>query len=83
MGETASTWKVPLHSADSEHPWTKRYEEKGKGGQFRIQRSEEKFFAAQGNPTAGIEHPGVNASSVLTNPYHHQTTPSPNNQRAK
>jgi len=43
MGETASTWNVPLHSSDSEHPWMKRRASKGKGGAFRINRGERSF----------------------------------------
>ena len=43
MGETTSTWKVPLHSSDSEHPWMKRRESKGKGGAFDINRGERSF----------------------------------------
>ena len=69
MGETTSTWKDPLHSSDSEHHWMKIRESKGKGGPFRINRGEHGFVSAPGDPTAGIEHPGVNASSVLTNPF--------------
>ena len=45
MGETASTWKLPLHSSDSEHPWQKRFEQHGKGGAFRINRGERSFPA--------------------------------------
>jgi hypothetical protein len=54
MGETASTWNVPLHSSDSEHRWQKRYNEKGKGGAFDIARGERGFIGAAGDPTAGI-----------------------------
>jgi hypothetical protein len=43
MGETTSTWNVPLHSSDSEHPWMKRYNSKGKGGAFDIKRGERSF----------------------------------------
>lgn len=43
MGETASTWKTPLHSSDTEHEWQKRYESKGKGGAFRLNRGERTF----------------------------------------
>lgn len=25
----ASDWKLPLHSSDSEHPWQKRFNQKG------------------------------------------------------
>ena len=45
MGETASTWKTPLHSSDSEHRWMKRYDSKGKGGAFDINRGERSFPA--------------------------------------
>lgn len=31
MGETASSWKLPLHSSDSEHPTMKRRESRGRG----------------------------------------------------
>ena len=54
MGETASTWKDPLHSSDSEHPWMKRYNSKGKGGAFDINRGERSFIGSAGDPTAGI-----------------------------
>jgi hypothetical protein len=81
MGETASTWKLPLHSSDSEHEWMKIREEKGKGGAFRINRTGRTFPGARGNPIAGIDHPGVNASSVLTNPFHHTSEPKPNHGR--
>ncbi len=43
MGETASTWKLPLQSSDSEHEWSKRYDSKGKGGAFRLNRGERSF----------------------------------------
>lgn len=83
MGETASTWKVPLHSSDTEHPWMRRREEKGKGAAFVINRTGETKLpqATAGDPTNGIQHPGVNASSVLSNPFHHQSSPTPNNRR--
>lgn len=54
MGETASTWKVPLHSSDSEHEWQKRRESRGKGGAFDIARGERSFISTPGDPTAGI-----------------------------
>lgn len=50
MGETTSTWKLPLHSSDSEHPWQKRRGSKGRGGAFTIKRSEDTFPATTGNP---------------------------------
>lgn len=31
MGETTSSWKLPLHSSDSEHPEQKRRESRGNG----------------------------------------------------
>jgi hypothetical protein len=70
MGETASSWKTPLHSSDTEHEWQKRVEQKGKGGAFDIKREEHPSLLTPGDPTAGICGPGVNASSVLTNPFH-------------
>jgi hypothetical protein len=69
MGETTSTWSLPLHSSDTEHPRMKRRDSRGSGGPLRINRGEHNFISAPGDPTAGIEHPGVNASSVLTNPF--------------
>ena len=81
MGETASTWKLPLHSSDTEHEEQKRREEKGKGGAFRIERTGRTFVGAQGDPTVGLAPPGGNASSVLTNPYHHTSEPKPNHGR--
>jgi hypothetical protein len=54
MGETASTWKVPLHSSDTEHEWQKRYASKGKGGAFDIARGERGFIGSEGDPTSGI-----------------------------
>jgi hypothetical protein len=54
MGETASTWNVPLHSSDTEHEWQKRYAEKGKGGAFDIARGEHAFIGTAGDPTSGI-----------------------------
>jgi hypothetical protein len=43
MGETASTWKTPLHSSDSEHPEQTRRNFKGKGAPFDINRGERSF----------------------------------------
>ena len=39
------------------------------------------FVGAQGDPTVGLAPPGGNASSVLTNPYHHTSKPKPNHGR--
>ena len=55
MGETASTWKVPLHSSDSEHEWQKRYDSKGKGGAFKINRGERAFPMQPSEATEGIQ----------------------------
>jgi hypothetical protein len=65
VGETASTWKTPLHSSDSEHEDMKRYNSKGKGGAFRLNRGERSFPRR----ISDLEGPGTNASSVLTNPF--------------
>ena len=54
MGETASTWKTPLHSSDTEHEWQKRYESKGKGGPFRVSHAEGTFPVQRGNPLARL-----------------------------
>ena len=43
MGETTSTWSLPLHSSDSEHPWMKDRDSKGSGGPLRINRGERTF----------------------------------------
>jgi hypothetical protein len=43
MGETASTWSLPLHSSDTEHHRQKVRESKGKGGAFDINRGERSF----------------------------------------
>lgn len=43
MGETASSWRTPLHSSGSEAPEMKRRESKGKGAPFEINRSERSF----------------------------------------
>lgn len=75
MGETASTWKVPLHSSDSEHPWMKYRDSKGRGGAFRLAGAKGRWSATTpGNPTSGIAGPGSNASSVLTNPFDKRST---------
>ena len=65
MGETTSTWSLPLHSSDSEHPWMKDRNSKGSGGPLRINRGEQSF-PRDADDAAG---PGANASSVLTNPF--------------
>ena len=54
MGETTSTWKVPLHSSDSEHPWMKVRESKGKGGPLDINRGE-RSFPARGDPDTSAQ----------------------------
>lgn len=71
MGETTSGWNVPLHSSDSEHRWMKRYNSKGKGGAFRIDRGGRAHIpqATAGDPANGATFPAGNASSVLTNPF--------------
>jgi hypothetical protein len=74
MGETTSTWKDPLHSSDSEHPWMKDRNSKGRGGAFRINRGERSFISAPGDPTDGIAPSGMNASSVLSNPFDKHST---------
>lgn len=55
MGETTSGWNVPLHSSDSEHPWMKRRESKGKGGAFRLNMGERKFPLTPAEATEGIQ----------------------------
>lgn len=66
MGETTSTWKVPLHSSDSEHPWMKDRDSTGKGGAFRLNRSERPFIGTTGNPTSGL---GTSDTKESTNPF--------------
>ena len=47
MGETASTWKTPLHSSDSEHELMKIREFKGDGQALKIDHGEREFTPAK------------------------------------
>ena len=69
MGEAASSWKIPLHSSDSEHEWQKRYAKKGMDHIVIAQEGGTLPQVEQGRPLARINGPGTNASSVLTNPF--------------
>ncbi len=66
MGETASSWNVPLHSSDSEHEWMKRNDSKGFGAAFKIKRGEQGFPPQKGDPLAGLT---PSTSSADSNPY--------------
>jgi hypothetical protein len=46
VGETASTWKTPLHSSDSEHEWSKIRDFKGDGQPLKIDHGERAFTPA-------------------------------------
>ena len=72
MGETASSWRKPLHSSGTDAPDQTRRESKGGGGALRFKRDDDGQMpgTAGGDPIEGICGPGVNASSVLTNPFH-------------
>jgi hypothetical protein len=75
VGETASTWKLPLHSSDSEHHWMKIRESKGAGGPLGINRADGGGFPDDYEDVEQMPH---NGSSVLTNPFHHTSEPKPN-----
>ena len=59
MGETTSSWNVPLHSSDSEHPWMKRRDSKGKGGAFKLNMRDGRQFPM--TPAEAI--PGIQESN--------------------
>jgi hypothetical protein len=74
MGEAASSWKLPLHSSDTEHPWQKRVAKKGMDHLVLSQEGGAFPAVKQGDPISGLSGPGTNASSVLTNPFDKRST---------